>query len=190
FAPGDEVRMRDRASDPWQQGVVESIRPSGKPVVLIKGQSRGYEWNCVELQQPEQKPASSSSGTAAEISALKAKNDQCDKTIRDQNERIKREKARGDELEKKLSNATTKVEELERELKYASPGSATKAGTAGSSAEVEKRLQTETDRRIEAERLLEQFKSSSERNAKILMSVYEEKDRLEAKLKELEKLKS
>ncbi|KAJ9472224.1 hypothetical protein DIPPA_29000 [Diplonema papillatum] len=53
FATGDAVRVRDTEKEDWKSGAVVEMR-SGKPVVKLDGQSRGFTWTYCEA---DKKPA-------------------------------------------------------------------------------------------------------------------------------------
>ena len=158
FAVGDPVSMRDHESDTWQSGKVSSIRSNGQPLVQKDGQQKGFTWRFVEPKTIKQN--SSSTGKCKE--ELEKEIMEIEETheaaITRSQARLRDEKSRADELEKKLRTADEKIEDLEKELKVGGSGSG-----PVSSSDSEK-LRTEVERRMDAERQVTQFKEASQRN--------------------------
>eukprot|EP01060_Flectonema_neradi_P014097 TRINITY_DN2080_c1_g1_i3.p1 TRINITY_DN2080_c1_g1~~TRINITY_DN2080_c1_g1_i3.p1 ORF type:complete len:1348 (+),score=382.48 TRINITY_DN2080_c1_g1_i3:90-4133(+) len=184
FAIDDVVRMRDHETDEWQTGKVSSIRSNGQPLVQRSNQQKGYTWRFVE--KPPSGSSTASSGKCKEelekeISDLKETHETA---LRRQQELLKSEKSRTEEMEKKLRTADEKIEELEKELKGGGGGG---GGSSTSDSDVQRKLRAEIDRRMDAERQVTQFKEASQRNEQILCDLYEEKPKLESRIKELEK---
>ena len=88
---------------------------------------------------------------------------QNEKVIRDKTDELKEERQRADELSRKLCDAKDRIDDLDRELARARRGSSS-GGSTAATAELERRLRSETDARVEAERMVSQFKEAKERN--------------------------